>query len=331
MQYKQLIFTIFVAIFALVISGCYTQLGTVKNESPEYTEEYSGEEYTQDSQNDNEYQYDDRAAVINNYYYDGAYWYPRHRWMFSSYYPSYYWPSVAFSYAYYDPWFYDRYWYYDPWVCGTPWVYYGHYNHYNYYNPYYYYWGSGYYGGGKTITRTNRDFGDTRGGRADIDQPRDGRPAGHGRSDLPSGVGVVGSSGRSQSDSPVNVRKPSRNDGSTRGVSPRTGERPSARKGDATRSGSRRDRYDGESRGTRPSQPSGNESGRTIERGGSNDRGGSRSEDTRPSYVPPPPPASSSPAPAAPPSQSPSRGGDSRSGSNDNNSSSRGGSTRGGR
>lgn len=334
MKKYQLILAFIVGILILSLTGCYTQLGTVKHEKPRYSEEYLYDEYDRNYQNDTTY-YDDERTVINNYYYDGASWHPRHRWMFSYYYPSYYWPSVAFSYAYYDPWFYDRYWYYDPWICGTPWVYYGYYRPYSYYDPYYYWWGSRYYVTGKSsYPRTNRDFGSTRGqaGRRDLDEPRDGNYSGRGRSDLPTGVGVTGTGGRSQSDSPGEIRKPSRNDGSTRSVTPRTDDRSGSRRDEGTRGGSRRDRYERQSREPNQPQPSGRESGRAIEKRGSSERGSSRSEEPR-SYSPPPPPASSSPAPApAPaPSQPPARGSDSRGGSSDDNSSSRGGSTRGGR
>lgn len=153
---------------AILFVGCYTQLGTVRT-TPE-VEEYTYEETVPETESEPESDTataPSRSYDYRGYDYDNDYdrWYPRYRYSFRYYYPSYYWPSVSFAIAYYDPWYYsawynDCYWYYDPWICGTPYVYYPH-PYYSYYYPRYRY---RYY---PVVyddrTRTNRDFGSTRG------------------------------------------------------------------------------------------------------------------------------------------------------------------------
>ncbi|HKZ41455.1 MAG TPA: hypothetical protein VJ044_10865, partial [Candidatus Hodarchaeales archaeon] len=120
---------------ALSIAGCYTQVGSVREEG-EDTDEYqqrSEQEYYGTSE-------DSAGSVINNYYF-GRYWpSPFYRFSFSYYYPSYYWGW------HYDPFYSDCYdpFYYDPWICGTPFITYG-YPWWNYRN---YGFGYPYYGGG---------------------------------------------------------------------------------------------------------------------------------------------------------------------------------------
>ncbi|MDI6779498.1 MAG: hypothetical protein QME25_04805 [Bacteroidota bacterium] len=322
----------------VLISGCYTQLETIKNEK-KYVDEYYDnnriENYSQEEQSDTFYYDRDGRTIINNYYFDGGAWYPRYRWMFS-YYPSYYWPSYAFSMVYYDPWFYDRYWYYDPWICGTPYVYYPHYYYPYYYGSYYpYYWGSHYYiSTTGTVERTKRDFGNQRdkGGRgAPTYDDRQDRISGRGGLDLPTGVGVTGGGGRSQTGSTPEVRKPSRGDGTSGKVTPRSTDRSGSSRGEGSqsRSGSRRDRYENSDRG-QSVPPATRESGRRNEGSGRRDEGSTRSGETR-TYTPPPPPTPQ-PAPSSPPPSSPPpQRGNSRGGSDSGDSGSRGGNTRGGR
>jgi hypothetical protein len=176
-----------VTISILLLAGCYTQLGTVRNLP--MTDEERYEAYQPGpSEDDTEAtpDYDTppptRRFDYDDYYYDRYEWYPRYRWYFSYYYPSYYWPSTTFAVAYGNPWYYDCYWWYDPWICGTPYVTYryypGWYGHYYSYYPYRY---QSYYVSGGGGVRTNRDFGSTRG--------RSVRTGGGGRGSAVSGVG----------------------------------------------------------------------------------------------------------------------------------------------
>ncbi len=146
----------------LLISGCYTQVATMRSD-----ESYSNEYYDQDST----YASTDtaRGNVVNNYYFYG---YPRHRFYFRFYYPSSYWfdPSYDDWYGgnyywsssyWYPDWYWHPWWYYGGYSPG--WYYpYGNYyygGYYGDYNPYYY---GTYYGYNKDRSRT-RDFGSTRG------------------------------------------------------------------------------------------------------------------------------------------------------------------------
>lgn len=320
--------TLTLIVFTIFFTGCYTQLGAVKSESRQIVEEdYSYEQEDNYSDYDTTYTEGNSGSNYENYDYSERSWYPRPRWSFSYYYPSYYWPSVAFGYVYNDPWFYDRYWYYDPWICGTPWIYYPAYYYPSfYYPPYYtnYWWSDNYYVTSTgTVTKTRRDFGSSRDndkrGNTAIDDRTDRMPTRSGY-DLPTGVGVTGSGGRSAAGKTSDVQRPSRGTSSSREVAPRGSDR--SRRSDSPSSGSRRERYERTDRGQ--STPPASGPSRGSESTPRRDDGTS----TR-TYTPPPSaPAPSAPAPSSPP---PSRGGDSRGGSNDNNQGSRGGSNRGGR
>ncbi|HLA99795.1 MAG TPA: hypothetical protein VJO14_00290, partial [Bacteroidota bacterium] len=91
--------------------GCYTQLGTVRNEGAyegDTTSEITGNSAAEDD-SDASYGYDDQ----DQQYGYGEDWGMQSRFGFNYYYPNTYWPSVTFSAAYADPW---GYWYgYDPW------------------------------------------------------------------------------------------------------------------------------------------------------------------------------------------------------------------------
>ncbi len=323
-----------IAAFSIIalLPGCYTQFDTLKQERKIVNEDYS---YSENDRYESEY-YSDTISrtgntIINNYYYDGWRWYPRYPWAYSYYYPSYYWPSISFGVVYADPWFYDRYWYYDPWDlwCWTPYVYYPHpFYSPSYYYPSYYWRTPWYYVSDKgDVVRTKRDFGENRGSIDRGPQTSENRPdrfdGGRSGFDLPTGVGLTGSGGRSQTGSGDQVRGKSRSGDDTRSVSPRSSDRSGTGRGERgiSRPDSRRERYEQPSRGRENSPPSSRDEGR------SNDRG-SRGE-TR-TYTPPPPPPSAPPS-SPPPSSPPSRGSDSRGGSNDSNQGSRGGNTRGGR
>lgn len=307
MKSKYLIITF---LFALLISGCYTQLGTVKQERENYDEEYTYE--YQNFNTDTIYERDGRT-IINNYYFDG-YWYPRYRWMFS-YYPSwYYWPSSFFSVTFYDPWYWDRYWYYDPY----PWCYYPWVSYPIYYPPYYWYRPIYVVTRDGEVTRTRRDFGNQRdrlSGRSDNEMSLD--RFGGGRSDfnIPPAVGVTGT-GRSSNQGSEQIRGKSRSGEDSRSITPRSSSRSSSNKGESKRPPSRRERYE------QPARESNSGRSGTIQSNDDRKREGTR-------IYTPAPPSSTPSAPASPP---PSRGGDSRGssgGSNDNNS--RSGNTRGSR
>lgn len=295
----------------LIVSGCYTQLGTVKEYKSEYQEEYTYN--NQEFGNDKIYD-DGNNVIINNYYFDG-YWYPRYRWMFSYYYPSYYWPSYAFTIVYRDPWFYDwywdRYWVYDPYWCYTPWVSYPIYYPSYYWNyPWYYVSRDGY------VQPTRRDFGNQRdASRTDrIEVPDDRFGSGRSGVDVPPATGITGGS-RSQSDSKDQIRGKSRSTDGSSTLRPRTGERTGRGGSDSQRPPSRKERYE---------QPS-----RDNDRSSGSDRDRRENRESTRIYSPPAPsPQPSSPPPSSP---APARGGDSRGGSNNDNSGSRGGNTRGGR
>ncbi len=119
------------SLFALILSGCYTQLKTSRDYDDYDRNEYTSSEQESEQERDSEATQDENDSddqTYSNDYRDNDY-----NWHggigFSYYYPSSYWPSSAFSVAYNNPWSYDRYW-----SSG----YYG-----GYYNNYY----GGYYGG----------------------------------------------------------------------------------------------------------------------------------------------------------------------------------------
>lgn len=319
MKTKIILFSTIISI-VLILSGCYTQLGTVRDTKSDYQEEeysYNNQDYDSDTLYDRE-----GNTIINNYYFDG-YWYPRYRWMFSYYYPSYYWPSYSFYIAYRDPWLYDwywdRYWYYDPlYWCYTPMVSYP-----IYYPPYYWNYPWYYVSRDGDVKSTRRDFGNQRGpaqtDRSPFDRNDDRFGTGRSGYDIPNAIGITGG-GRSQNPTTEQMRGKSRSDESSRSVTPRTGERSVSGRGDSQRPPSRRERYEQPGRGDESNRTSGSERGRRSE-----NREGTRI------YTPPPAPA---PQPSSPPpssSPAPSRGGDSRGGSSNDNGNSRGGNTRGGR
>ncbi len=161
---KNLLRTLFVPIASLLIlfgaGGCYTQLGTARNEAP--VDEGADEQYTEYTGNEVEgeepyYEDDDGYDYGND-------WENQYRFGFNYYYPNTYWPSVTFAMIYADPW--SAAYSYDPWYYRSysgyyfPWYGYG-YGYANYYSPWY---GYGY--GGTvtgiipttpvTITRTSR-------------------------------------------------------------------------------------------------------------------------------------------------------------------------------
>ena len=160
----QLSFAGFIAILVMLLSGCYTQLSTVKGDRDDderYTSSGSRDDSSYTQNEDGEYR--ERSDYDNDDYYG----YNHPHVGFSYYYPTY-WPSYAFSVAYANPWCYDNYWAYDPWYCGTSYVRYPFYGYYpTYYYPAYYYhysyYHSGYASRYGSVRRGTRDFGSTRG------------------------------------------------------------------------------------------------------------------------------------------------------------------------
>jgi hypothetical protein len=162
-----------IAIFAAFLmlagtQGCYTQLGSTRDEEAYDNGGYDSEAVAQDdsSVDENAGQADENTQGY------GENWDSQARFGFDYYYPYTYWPSVTFSMAYADPWFswynYDP-WYssfYSPWYYQRPWSpyssYYGYGYGYGYYDPYYYYPGY-YYQNVAPVPRTNREFGSSRG------------------------------------------------------------------------------------------------------------------------------------------------------------------------
>jgi len=173
---KNLLRTLFVPIASLLIlfgaGGCYTQLGTARNEAP--VDEGADEQYTEYTGNEVEgeepyYEDDDGYDYGND-------WENQYRFGFNYYYPNTYWPSVTFAMIYADPW--SAAYSYDPWYYRSysgyyfPWYGYG-YGYANYYSPWYGYgYGYGYghysynpgyyYQNVAPIPRTTRNFGSTR-------------------------------------------------------------------------------------------------------------------------------------------------------------------------
>lgn len=293
-----------------LLTGCYTELGTVRSErapARDYDRTESAEESYEAPQDSLEY------AEEEGTYSDDDYWHYRHRLGFYYYYPSFY---VGVGAAYYDPWYWDPwYWrssayYYDPFICGTyfPWYYAGWYrpSYWGHY-PWYSGWRTRDYAGGGRYSGT-RTFGNTRGSGSS-------RLAGSQRAgdavqqtpvrggDLPVGYRSAGSSTRSgtpSSSAPgVSSSRRGRSDGGSGVVRQGTRGKTGSTRSGGSKEGTRIERSSPPP-SYQPSPPS---------RGS----GGGRSGEGR-SYSPP----SSSP--------SPSSGG----GGNSSGGSSRGGSSRGG-
>src|SRR5437867_101442 len=87
-------------------TGCYTQLGTTRDE---HREEYSSSTQN-DTTGDN---YEQSYADNYNDYDNGA---PGYRYGFD-----YYYPTFGFGFSAYDPWYwgYSGWYSYDPFLCGT--------------------------------------------------------------------------------------------------------------------------------------------------------------------------------------------------------------------
>ena len=326
-----------VGMLALMMSGCYTQLSSTRDEEGEG---YANPSYNNDSSYTEEHGRNDYGYNGGSGYYDdGCDGCSHARLGFSYYYPSTYWPSYAFTAAYNDPWYYGSYWSSSPFICGTPYVTYSPWGYYPaYVSPYYYYSPTYYRYGyvGNPSRRGSRVFGTTRGSTS-------GRPAtgdtrftapnlDRGGYNLPSGARL--STGSSGSGSTVGTAQGQKNN--TRQVGTQRGTTPRNNSGVSTQP-SRRVRGWGSRGGTTPregvrgstqpqvqphgapaqstspaSHPSRNDSGRhqPARSGGSRDAGSSRG--SAPSYSPPPrAPSNSAPPPS---SNSGSRGGNSRGG-----------------
>lgn len=161
-----------IAILLVGLNGCYTQMGSTRDEYDD-EEEYVASESEMESEAEDADEEDSGEEVA---YTEGCcdddY---RPNVGFSFYYPVNYWPSTAFGFAYNNIWTYDYYggWY-DPWYSGwySPWYYSSYYR--PYYNPYYYpfyypyydYYPWGYYhrDDGRYANVGRRDFGSVRAG-----------------------------------------------------------------------------------------------------------------------------------------------------------------------
>ncbi|MBI1806393.1 MAG: hypothetical protein HYR76_05010 [Ignavibacteria bacterium] len=329
-------------ILIILLSGCYTQLSTVK-EDREDEEQYapSGDRgdssYTRNEDEEGEYR------NRSDYGYDDYSWQYRPRIGFSYYYQPW-WPSYAFSVAYASPWCYDNFWAYDPWYCGTPYIRYPFYGYSPaYYYPAYYYPSFyshyGYPRAYSSLRRGTRDFGSTRGsggGRgtpAGYDLPNTDR----GNYNLPTGASLGrGANGASPNRNSPSVKDNSRQLGSQRTYVPRNDGRARVRMNETVRgSGSRGGDARGSRRGdaspqvSRPQESSGASSapvyrppGRSTGGSHEHNRGNRDTGSTRSggsTYSPPPAPAphSSPPPPSSswsPQSSGGSRGGGSRGG-----------------
>jgi hypothetical protein len=296
-------------VVALLASGCYTQLGTVRNDrDKEYKED---EEYakTEEYADDQEYAEEDTVTQGD---YDNA----RQRF-YSDGYDAY--PYIGFGFGYYDPWYWRHagYYYYSPsWYdpiwgwCGTSY-------------PRYYasgYWGGSSYNswyrrghytyrtGGNVVTRPGGAYGATR----TFGSTRTPMGATRGGTDvLPSGARAGSGLGKQGSDATSISRTGAR----------RADTRPAATTGSSTKSGTR---YGGTREGSRSSTPSG-----TTNRGGvrrsepsggyspspsapSGNSGGGYSGRSSGSSAPASSPAPSSSGGGHAPSNSGSRGGERR-------------------
>lgn len=324
--------------------GCYTQLGTTRDEEPR---DYDSGNYADENEPAEEYIEDGGYSGYDAGY--GEDWHSNVRVGFNYYYPYTYWPSIGFAAAYSDPWYH---WYaYDPW--------YGYATPYNYYNPYwgYYSYGYGYpyhggyhpyYGGyypwyqtGVIAPRTNRTFGSTRGSgssRRDVNASsgQDGmyRDGGTGGMTLPTASGRTVTGGTdartttsTKEDGNARSSGSSRNTGVNAGSSRTgTGVSPSSRGTGTDRDARRiyRDRGSVSGSGTRNSgdtksspavespgsAPSSGKTTRTSQGSGGTRTRGSSQPAVRP--APAPRPSSSAPRPSSSPSSS---SGSSRSGS----------------
>lgn len=268
-------------------SGCYTQVGSERNDR-----DYSSRE---------EYRVTDVDTTYNDSsgYTDNDYDYARQRFYYDSYYPGF---TFGIGFGYYSPWYWRPYWgwgtwYYDPfiynaWAWGPyppiyePGWWYPHYG--SYYGSYY-----GLRYGRYNMTRTfgnSRMVGSTRGSYSGYNAgaTRSGTnlpPAGTGRS--------LGKTSRPSTSTPSNLPPPR--------VSP--GRRGDQRPASPSRDGSVN--RAGRDRSARYSSPPRQE-GRS---------GGARSSGSGRTYSPPSsPPSHSSPAPASRGGESRGGGGGSRSG-----------------
>jgi len=301
-------------VFALLASGCYTQLQAVRS-AGEGEEGYASAQQVQDSSYDAEseqgYTEHDGCCDDNS----------RPRVGFDYYYPSSFWPSSAFGIAYSNPWSYDYYWTYNPFnYYSVP--YYGYSSYW--YAPYYsspYYYGYYYSNGGSNLNHGRRYDGSVRGNDRSTSTSGTGYnpPTTTGtRYDLPAGTSMNRTAAPSSSRSTPVVRNNSRRQSDNRGYTRRDSRTPD-RSYDAGKRGSiSRDSNRGAERRrdtqpqyrppeTRTQQPA-YQPPRREERG------------SAPSYTPPPapPPQRSSPPPS-------SNSGSRRNDSNDRGSGSSGG------
>ncbi len=194
-------------VFAIAVSGCYTQFGATREET--YAEEPEYELY------------EDSAAYAEEYAEEG-YEEARERFYFDYYYPTF---SVGFSVG--GPWFGGwHYAYYDPYWWGPSWFYSSFWSPWCWYPAYYYPVSCGYYGypyawhyssypahspGVADIHTRTRGFGNTRttGGNRDFGgTSRDGR--------RDPNIVLAGGAYRSPRATPAAVDRPSGGGGSGR-------------------------------------------------------------------------------------------------------------------
>ena len=201
------------SVLIILLSGCYTQLGSLRNEKAG-NDEYISSEQQNDTSYTNEngdVNYNDNSSCCDDYY--------RPHVGFSYYYPSSYWPSVAFGMAYADPWFYDYAWGYNPWNNYYSPVWnpnYGYYP-YSYYSPYYPSYYNGYYGyPGTSVVNGRRDVGEVRAqGRGDNGSDRTYQLQGTPDMNLTTGAAL--------GKAPTSAPPPNRNSSAVKNNSQRTG------------------------------------------------------------------------------------------------------------
>lgn len=162
---KKLILSVLISI---LLWGCYTQIGTLK-EDEGYSESKPKKEYRYYSEN---YDYNYDTWVYHRFVYRYYLPYPRYYLFFR-----YYTPGFAVGWGewwYYDPYWFDYYWWDWDWYWWNRYYWYSYY----WYSPmwYYYPWwyrnpiiviiNNPYYspGDGKNIVYRPRNFGSTRGG-----------------------------------------------------------------------------------------------------------------------------------------------------------------------
>jgi hypothetical protein len=279
-------FPVISLMMAVFMTGCYTQIGSVRDGYSSYNE-YPDSDTTvaSPSSQDRYYGYDDNFYGTNSF--------SRYRY-FSYYYPTYYWNWS------YDPW--NDYGWYNPWY-GTsfnPWYnsWYSPYNggwggYYSYNDPWHWSGGHGTYYNSPNSTTGRRPFGQGR-GRAD-----DTRPFDNGRNtvrsgslptvDLPPAAGSdrSGTTGTSLRKPPANqpssvqpprdtsVRKPPSSSGQGSSGST-TGRTESGRGRTETRQSTPPPAPPSQGSGTRSSGgSSGGDRGGSSGRSGGGDRGGS--------------------------------------------------------